>query len=370
MLRDKIKIHKKWLIMAGVAIIVAGAGIMWQNNSKKTSANPQKTISVERGDIATLVAATGSIQAVNSVDISSKITAQIQEVKVKENDHVTAGQVLVVLEDTGLQAQVTQAKERLSNAAVKYERNQKMKGIGAASSQQLDDAAMEYNIAQANYDQVMSSLNETIIKSPMDGIVIGKPLSSGAMVAQGVNNPTVIMTVADMSKMQIEVQVDQTDIGKLVLGQKANFTVDAYPDKTFTGVVSNISKKPVTQQNVIYYAVTVDINNSENLLNPGMVARVSIIASENKNVLTLPLSAIRTDKNGKYVVVMDEQGKTQNVPVTTGNMGEDKIEITGGVNEGDKIVVTQTQQGQSTGTNSNKSGGQNQNPVGGMMRRM
>lgn len=370
MLREKIVKQKKWFLVVGLVIMVAGAGVMWQNNSKKASATPQQTVKVERGDISSLVAATGSIQAVNSVDISSKITAQIKEVKVKENDHVTAGQVLVILEDTGLQAQVTQAQEKLNNAAIKYERNKRMNGIGAASSQVLDDASMEYNIAQANYDQVMSSFNETVIKSPMDGIVIGKPLSPGAMVAQGVSNPTVIMTVADMSKMQIEVQVDQTDIGKLVLGQKVNFTVDAYADKTFTGVVSNISKKPVTSSNVIYYAVTVDINSAENLLNPGMVARVSIIASESKNVLTLPLSAIRTDKNGKYVVVMDQKGQTQNVPVTTGNMGEDRVEITSGVNEGDNVVVSQTQQGQSAGTTGNKSGVKNQNPAGGMMRGM
>lgn len=369
MLKDKIIRHKKWLAVAGVAILLAGAGIMWQNNNKKSSALPQQTIKVTKGDISTLVAATGSIQAVNSVDISSKITAQIKEVNVKENEQVTAGQVLVVLEDSGLQAQVTQARERLSNAAVKYERNQRMNSIGAASSQQIDDARMEYNIAQANYDQVMSSLNETIIKSPMNGIVIGKPLTPGAMVAQGVNNPTVIMTVADMSKMQAEVQVDQTDIGKLVVGQMVNFTVDAYPDKTFTGKVSNISKKPVTQSNVVYYSVTVDINNAENLLNPGMVARVSIIASESKNVLTLPLSAIRSDKNGKYVVVLDQQGKTRNVPVTTGSMSDDKVEITGGVNEGDQVVVTQSQPAQSGGSG-NKSGSPSQNPVGGMMRRM
>lgn len=363
----KILAHKKWVIAVSIVLVAVTAGLAYRANSKAPVAAVQ-TVKVQRGDIVSAVAATGSIQPVNMVDISSKITAQIKEVKVKENDQVQAGQVLVVLEDTGLKAQVTQAKERLDNAAVKYERTKRLASLGALSQQELDNAGMEYNIARANYDQVMSSLNETVITSPMDGIVIGKPLSAGEMVAQGVSNPTVILTVADMSKMQIEAQVDQTDIGKVTVGQKVTFTVDAYPDKNFTGTVALISKKPVTQQNVIYYAVTIDVHNAENLLNPGMVARVSIAISESKDTLTLPLAAVRTDKNGKYAVVMDQSGQSQNVPITTGSIGEDRIEILSGLAEGTKVVMPQlkAQQQPSNAASSRPQGG---NPLN-MMRRM
>jgi HlyD family secretion protein len=363
----KILTHKKWLIAAIIVSVAVTASLVYRTNKSKPVAAAQ-TVKVQRGDIVSVVSATGSIQPVNMVDISSKITAQIKEVKVKENDQVKAGQVLVVLEDTGLKAQVTQAKERLDNAAVKYERTKRLTSIGASPEQDLDNNGMEYNIARANYDQVMSSLNETVITSPIDGTVIGKPLSAGEMVAQGVSNPTVILTVADMSRMQIEAQVDQTDIGKVVVGQKVTFTVDAYPGKTFTGTVALISKKPVTQQNVIYYPVTIDVNNAENLLNPGMVARVSIAISESKDTLTLPLAAVRTDRNGKYVVVMDQSGQTQNLTITTGNIGDDRVEIISGLSEGAKVVVSQPKgQGQTpAGATGGSQGG---NPLN-MMRRM
>lgn len=362
--------HKRWFLAVMIILVAVTGGLVYRTGKNKPVAAAQ-TVKPQRRDIVTTVEATGSIKPVDMVDISSKITAQIKEVKVRENEQVKAGQVLVVLEDTGLKAQVTQAKEKLENAAVKYERTKRLTAIGAASQEELDNADMDYNIAQANYEQVMSSLNETVITSPLDGVVIGQPLSAGEMVAQGVSNPTVIMTVADMSRMQIEAHVDQTDIGKVQVGQKVTFTVDAFPDKTFNGTVAVISKKPVTEQNVIYYPVTINVDDGENLLNPGMVARVSIAISERKNVLTLPLSAVRTDKNGKYVVVLDQQGVMQNVPINTGSMGEDRIEIIDGLNEDARVVIAQPQvQSQKSQTGTRLSGG----PQGGnslnMMRRM
>lgn len=342
--------RKNLLLAVGLVLAVAAAGGYYYQSKTQTAATPLQTVQAQRQDLTAVVAATGTIKAVNSVDISSKITAQIKEVKVKENEQVTAGQVLVVLKDTGLQAQLTQARERLDNASIKLRRTSRLTNIGGTSQEALDNASMEYNIAKANYDEVMSDLNETVIVSPMDGSVIGKPLTAGEMVAQGVNNPTVILTVADMSKMQIEVNIDQTDIGKIAQGQKVTFTVDAYPGKVFTGTVTLISRKATVSGNVTYYPVTVDVANAENLLNPGMVARVSVIVSEQQAVLTLPLSAIRSDKSGKYVVVAEANGQTRNVPVTTGNTGDDRVEILSGISEADKVVVLQVKaaaQGQS-----------------------
>lgn len=369
--------HKKWVLVSLLALAtVISTVLYYQNKGKTQTSTAQQVVVVERGDISSVVEATGTIKPVNMVDISSKITAQIKEVKVRENDTVKAGQVLVVLEDTGLQAQVTQAKERLNNTAVQYERMARMNRIGGVSNAELDNASMNYNIAQATYDEVMSKLNETMITSPINGNVIGEPLSAGELVAQGVNNPTVILTVADMSQMQIEAQIDQTDIGKVTLGQRVTFAVDAYPGKEFTGKVAIVSKKPVVQQNVTYYLVTIDVDNAENLLNPGMVARVSIVASESKGALTLPLAAVRSDKTGKYVVVMDQSGKLNNVPVTTGNLGEDRIEILSGVKAGDKVVIAQskTQSQAGSGQQAGQQGAQprsggSQNPLN-MMRRM
>lgn len=347
----KFKQNKKLFILGLIIVVgIAGGLYYYKSTSKATPATAQQVVQAERRNLSASVAATGTIQPVSSIDISSKITAQIKEVKVKENDQVKAGQTLVILEDTGLQAEVTQAKEKLDNSGIKYNRTTKMNSIGGASTEELDNARMDYNIAKANYDEVMSRLDETIIVSPMDGTIIGKPLNAGEMVAQGVNNPTVIMTVADMSKIQIQAKVDQTDIGKIALGQRVTFTVDAYPDKEFSGTVSTISRKPVVESNVTYYQVTIDVDNAENLLNPGMVARVTIKVSESNGVLTVPLSAVRTDKTGKYVVVMDQNGQTRNVTVTTGASGDDRVEVTSGLNDGDKVVIAQTKTQTQTGS--------------------
>lgn len=343
----KLKTKKAWLLY-GILLLAAAGGYTYYTKSTTTAAVPVQTTQVQRQDISSVVEATGTVEPVNMVDISSKITAQLKEVKVKENDPVKTGQVLVILDGSALQAQVTQAKEKLSNAAVKYQRTAKLNAIGGVSDEELDDATMNYNIAQATYDEVISELNDTIIVSPLDGVVIGEPLPVGEMVAQGVNNPTVILTVADMSKKRVEANVDQTDIGKIRDGQKVTFTVDAYPGKEFAGTVTTISRKSTVTDNVTYYLVMIDIDDIEDLLNPGMVARVSITVSESKGVLTLPLSAIRTDRSGKYVVVVGQNGQTANVPITTGVTGEERVEITSGLNEGDKVAVSppKVQQGQ------------------------
>ncbi|MEG6586394.1 efflux RND transporter periplasmic adaptor subunit [Dendrosporobacter sp. 1207_IL3150] len=335
----KIKQNKKWLLLLLVVGLAIKGGLYYQSSQTQGQSTVQ-TVKVERGDVVSTVSATGTIKPVNMVDISSKITGLLQEVKVKENDYVKAGQVLVILDDKRLQAQLTQVQERLNNAAANYERNLTLNKIGAVSNQQIDTSRMEYKVAQASYDDAVSQLNETVIKSPIDGVVIGKPIPAGQTVAQGISNPMVILTVADMSKMQIETQVDESDIGKVALGQTATFTVDAYPGKVFKGKVSNISQKANVQQNVVYYSVIIDIDSTDSLLKPTMTARVSIQSGESKNTMTLPLAAIKTNKNQQYVVVLREGGKTENINITTGLVGDDRIEITSGLNDGDQVVIT------------------------------
>ncbi len=337
---SKILQYKKWIILPVLAVAAVTAGLVFRSTNAKAVENV-RTVPVARGEVVSLVSATGTINPLNIVDISSKITGLIKEVKVKENEPVKAGQVLVVLDDTRLAAQVSQARERLDNAAANYERNQRLHSIGAISEQQLDTSRMDYKVAQANYDEAASQLDDTVIKAPIDGIVIGKPIPAGQTVAQGISNPMVILTVADMSVMQIEAQIDESDIGKVAVGQKAAFTVDAYPGKTFSGTVSSISQKAAIQQNVVYYTVLIDVDADHNMLKPTMTARVSITAGENKNALTVPLAAVKTDKNQQQYVMVQKNGQIENVNVTTGLVGDDKIEIVKGLNEGDQVVLSQ-----------------------------
>lgn len=335
---QKIRQHKLWLILTLVLVTGVVAGTDYYKKTTKPAIS-YATASVERGDLQSVVSATGTISPVNSVDVSSKITGLIKEVKVAENDQVKAGQVLILLDDTRLRSQVSQAQARLSNAAANYERTKRLMGIGAVSSQQMDAASMDYQVAQASYDDSVSQLEDTVIKAPIDGQVIGKPIPAGQTVAPGISNPMVLMTVADMSKMQISVQVDESDIGKVKVGQKVTFTVDSYINKTFTGKISNVSNKASIQQNVVYYPVTVDIDLPEGLLKPTMTARVSIYVGESKNTLIVPLSAVKQDKGAQYYVQVLKGGKPENVIIKLGLTSDDRAEVLGGLKENDQIVV-------------------------------
>lgn len=339
-LLTKVSKYKKWLLAAVIIAVAAKFGLTMYSNAAKPVSTSQ-IVTAERGDITSIVSATGTIKPVNMVDVSSKITGLIKEVRVNENDQVTAGQVLLVLDDNRLQTTVAQADARLANAAANYERQQRLFGSGAVAQQQLDAALMDYNVATAAYADAVSQLSDTVIKAPIDGKIIGKPIPAGQTVAPGISNPMVLVTIADMSKMQIETQVDESDIGRVAVGQKASFTVDAYPAKTFSGIVSNVSQRANIQQNVVYYTVTIDVFEPGDLLKPTMTARVSIQVGETQNALILPLNAVKQNKGQSYVQVQ-RNGQVQNVNVTTGLANDEKIEILSGLNDGEQIVLNQS----------------------------
>jgi HlyD family secretion protein len=333
----KIKQYKRWIIVTLLLAMSAAGGAVYYNKNSPPVIS-ETTIAVGRGDVRSEVSATGTISAVNSVEISSRVTGLITDVRVKENDMVKAGQVLVVLDDSTLREQVAQYQAQLSNYAANYERSKKLTAMGGQSVQQLDADRTNYLVAQATYNNYVSQLQYYEIKSPIEGMVVGKPIPAGQTVAQGISEPQVIMTIADMSQMQIKVLVDETDIGRVKLGQSVSFTVDAYTDKTFAGKVTSISRSATTSSNVIYYPVYVDVEEAQGLLFPTMTARVTINVGESKNALVVPLSAIREEKGQKYVQLMIG-GKEQKQPVKLGLSDDEKAEILTGLNEGDQIVL-------------------------------
>lgn len=339
---QKILRHKIWLLLLVVVLMVGKLGVDYYQAQNKP-ATAIRLAAVERGDIFAVVSATGTIEPVNNVDVSSKVTGLIKEVRVNENEQVTAGQVLVILDDTRLSAQVAQAEAKLANAKANFERMTQLHRIGAIASQQLDAARMEYYVAQASHIEATSQLSDTTILAPISGTVIGKPIPAGQTVSPGISTPMVLLTIADMSKMQIEAQIDESDIGKILVGQTARFSVDTYPDKTFTGVVTSISHKADIQQNVVYYPVIIDVDSPQGLLKPTMTARVSINIGERKNVLIVPLQAVKETQGQRYVQIM-KNGQPQNVTVITGLTSDDKIEIIKGIQEGDQIILTQAKQ--------------------------
>lgn len=301
-----------------------------------------KTAKVEYGTLKDSISATGSLSAVDNVDISSKITGRIVEVLVKENQHVEAGQVLVRLDSTSLEATARQMKARLDNALLTYNRYNALLQQGAISRSDFDLAEADYIVAQANYDQAVSNVNDTVIVSPISGYIIGEPTPVGQTISSGISEPQVIMSVANLDNMQIDTLVDESDIGRVKVGQTVEFTVDAYPDETFTGTVRLISRSAVTEDNVIYYTVYVDVANPEGKLLPTMTARTNIIIQQQDNALMVPSNCLYYDGDKRYVKVYDPKtGSSRDVEVTTGLVGEDSTAVTGDLKEGELLLVKQ-----------------------------
>ena len=325
-------------------VILIGAcfgGYKYYQSQKAAKTVTVKTASVEYGNLQKSVSATGSLSALDNVDISSKITGRIVEVLVAENDHVTAGQLLLRLDDSSLKATEEQREATLNEAALTLERYRALVAKGAIAQQAYDTALMNYRVAKAAHEQAVSNTNDTYIYSPIDGYVIGKPTPVGQTISSGISSPQVIMSIANLDKMQIETLVDESDIGQIKVGQKVEFTVDSYPDETFEGAVRLISRSATTTNNVIYYKVYVDVANSKNKLFPTMTARTNIIISEAGNVLMVPQNCLFYDGGRKYVKKYDAKTKQETeIDVEVGMTGDDKVAVKSEqLRQGDKLVV-------------------------------
>ena len=371
---DKTKLKKrlKWIILL-IVIIAAGAfGYNYYQQQQQMANKPViETVPAKYMSMKSVVSATGTIKPLESVEVSSKITARVKQVLVKENDHVTTGQTVALLDGKDYETQREQAEFTLNNAKIKYERTSYLYNIGAKSKEELDDAQYNYDTAESKLAEAESNLSETVIVSPMDGVVIGEPVTDGTMAVQGNSNPTVIMRIADLSKKQILAKVDETDIGSVRVGQKATFTVDAYNGKTFTATVSKISQTDLdnswntssstsssssSSAAVIYYSVTLDVDDPEGLLMPSMTARVEIETANKDNALAVPLSALKTDSNGSYVVIVKKDGTTENRYVETGIYSDDNVEIVSGLSEGEHVSVAMAKK-TTTNNNNQRQGG-------------
>lgn len=355
------KLNKKITAAIAVIIIAACAGGGWyyhQTQQQAQQAAAVETAQVERMSLTSKVSATGTIRPVDSVEVSPKITARISQVLVKENDRVTAGQTVATLDGKDYQAKYDQAQYKVTNTRLDYERYKMLYDQGAGTKQTLDNAEYEYNTALSNLTAAESDLAETTITAPMSGIVVGEPKPAGTMAVQGNSNPTVIMRIADTSQKQIMAKIDETDIGNIKVGQDATFTVDTYTNRTFTAHVSKISQTDTSNTwdtngtstsssssssssaSVIYYYVTLDVDDPDDVLRLGMTARVEINTAEKEDALVVPIAALKTNDNGSYVLRVNASGQTEQVPVTTGIYSDEYVEILSGLSEGDRVSVS------------------------------
>ena len=367
-----------WKLKAGLAaVLLAGCAFGgWHYYTAQQAAKQAaavETTPVIRMDIKSTVSATGTIRPVDSVEVSSKITARLKTVEVKENDEVKAGQVVATLDAKDYAAKRDQAQYKVTNTQAEYERIRYLYSIGADTEKQLEDAQMNYDTAVSALSQAESDASETNILAPMDGTVVGEPKTVGTRAVATSDNPTVIMRIADLSKKKIMAKVDETDIGSVKVGQSATFTVDAYTDKTFTARVTKISQTDTantwdtssssssssasSSAAVIYYYVTLEVDDPENLLLPAMTARVEINTADKPGALVVPISTLKTDANGSYVIVRNPDGSQENRYVQAGIYSDDYVEIVDGLSEGEEVVSTYTAKKSSSSSKSNSHGG-------------
>ena len=296
------------LFLLLVLLLAGGAAVAYALWGRSRQTPPEITsLPLARGDVIQKVTATGDLQPVTTIDVSSQISGLIKEVLVDFNTPVTKDQVLAQIDPATYEQRLRQAQAELASAEangslvrMNTERIRELRGKNLVSQQELDQA--EAQLAQANaqlmtrqaaVEDARVNLARCTLRAPIDGIVISREAEPGKTVAASLNAPTLFVIVNDLTKMEINAAVAEADIGNVEVGQPVNFTVDAFPGRQFRGRVSQIRNSPKVNQNVVTYETIVDVSNDDLKLKPGMTANVSILTAQHPNVLRLPNSALR-----------------------------------------------------------------------------
>jgi len=296
-----------------VSAALAGGYIYWT----KGSAKPPEvaTVTVTKGDVIQSVTATGVLQSPTSVDVSSQISGQINELLVDYNQAVKKNDVLARIDPATYQSRLRQSEASLASAnasatlaRLNTERTRELRAKSLVSQQELDSAEAQLAeadaqllTAKATVEDARVNLDRCTIYAPIDGIVLDRQCDIGKMVAASLNAPTLFTLVTDLSKMQISADVAEADIGNVAVSQDVTFTVDAYPNRQFLGRVSQIRNLPKTSQSVVVYSTIIDVDNASLRLKPGMTANVSIIIARRTGVLKVANAVLRARIPDQYL---------------------------------------------------------------------
>jgi len=312
---------KRNLLIVGAVVVVAFLAFGFWSLRDGARESPFVTAAIQKGAVTQVVSATGTLQAVVTVQVGSQVSGTIERLYADFNSKVKQGQVIVQLNQDKFKASVDQAKANLlagqanlikgkvgvDDTRRTLERNNELRRRDLVAQSDLDAAQAAYDAAVAQYEvnkaqvaQAQASLNQTMvdfnnatIRSPVDGTVISRTVDVGQTVAASLQAPTLFTIANDLSKMQVHTSVDEADVGSIWVEQTITFTVDAYPARRFKGKVSQVRNAPTTVQNVVTYNAIVEIDNSELLLKPGMTTNVEFLISRKTDVLKIPNMAIR-----------------------------------------------------------------------------
>jgi len=394
---------KKSLIYIGSAVVVLAAGFLIYKSVTKTKQTVSiETAKVERGTVSNTVTATGTLEAVKTVEVGTQVSGVIEKLFVDFNSQVKKGQLLAQLDETPLMAQLDQSKASVDQAEAQvkyqkatYERYKALLAKKLIAQSDFDLAEFNYNNAvgslnnaKSMYDKNKINLSYARIYSPIDGTVLDRAVEVGQTVAASFNTPTLFTIANDLTQMRVEAKVDEADIGQLIGGQRVEFTVDAFPLKKFNGEVTEIRLQPVTTNNVVTYTVVIGAPNPDNILKPGMTANATFYVTEKKNILLVSAKATRFTPDPEALMaymppmgpdgalaaghpappmgggvmpaqesgndsihtvwIKESNGGIHPQKITVGVTDEINFEVVNGLNEGDEVVTSITTTGAQT----------------------
>jgi macrolide-specific efflux system membrane fusion protein len=349
---------KKKISIATASAIIVIAIVVFVAHSRTGNDKSEAAVTtavVEKRDMGSLVQATGIIKPKvgAEVKVGARITGKVEHLYANIGDRVKKGQVLVRLEQDDLKSRVDQAEAAYLEAAAAFdkaridlERDKPLAEKGYVTQQSIDVLQNAYDMtkarvmkAKADQDYAKAQLSYATITAPIGGTIASVTTQQGETVAAGLNAPTFI-TIIDLNKLEVNAYVDETDVGKIGVGQEALFTVDTFADKDFKGKVTAIYPRAVLQENVVNYITLISIENSEGKLKPDMTANVTITLKKKKGVLAIPGAAVVREGGKKYVMLQAKDGKVNRREVKTGWKEGTYLEITSGLKEGDVVLVS------------------------------
>jgi HlyD family secretion protein len=345
----------KWafiLLIAGAVI----AGGVWYFQRGKNDAPQYQTTVVERGELTQLVTATGTLNPVVNVTVGSQVSGRISALNVDYNSVVKSNQIIAEIDPSTYQAAVEQSTADLANARanlelqqVEYNRSSELYSNKLISGSDYDTALATLHEAEAMVKIKQASLNNSMVNlayckihSPVDGVVISRAVELGQTVASSFNTPTLFQIANDLTKMQIDSNVAEADVGGIEEGQDVSFTVDAYPYRTFHGAVVQVRNSPTTVNNVVTYDCVIGVTNADYKLKPGMTANASVIIAQREDALSIPNSALRFHPPETAVISADTNApaaQMTNSEAQRGGAGQGRRGGGGGRPRGERPVV-------------------------------
>ncbi len=366
---------KSLFVVLTLALALTAVAVIGWRPQGGSPAQRYRTETVDRGDIIQTVSANGTLNPVVLVNVGTQVSGTVQKIRADFNDQVSAGQVLAELDPSLFQAQVTQSEANLLNAKagldlarIKFNRTATLhrKQLIAneeldIARQQVDAAAAQVKLAEGQLERDRINLRNSVIRSPISGVVVARNVDVGQTVAASFQTPTLFQIAQDLRRMQIYTNVSEADVGNLSVNSPVRFSVDTFPGLNFPGRIRQIRLNPTVQQNVVTYNVVVDVDNEDGRLMPGMTAHVLITLAERHGVLRVPNAALnfRPQENGRpasrpapgaqQAYVLD-QGALRPVTVKTGITDNTLTEvIAGDLKPGDQVVTRELAGKQETG---------------------